>query len=63
MKKRVAKRLALNRETLMGLEATTLDRVAGAIAGNGPTLSCYHSCDVPCQTNERSYCVGICKPL
>ena len=59
MKKKTLKRLTLHRETLSVLDAAQLQAAAGA----GPTLSCYRSCDVPCRTVERSYCVGVCQPL
>lgn len=56
MKKKTLKRLTLHRETLSTLDATKLQGVVGA------TGSCVRSCDLPCQTIEKSYCVGVCPP-
>lgn len=56
MKKKALKRLTLHRETLSTLDAVELQEVAGA------TRSCARSCDLPCQTNEWSACVGVCPP-
>jgi len=59
MKKKNPTRLVLHRETLLHLNEPVLANVQGQYF-----LSAYRTCDVPCQTNEVTACVGAhCIPL